>query len=91
MEPNFNLSWLAGDSPRLICKSDNSFDSRITAIDWMNAHDESLIIIGTDDGSVRIWKPDLDTGKTRWVEIVIGAYQRCINMMNNLDMLSFLD
>ncbi|XP_021951380.1 regulatory-associated protein of mTOR isoform X2 [Folsomia candida] len=55
------------DTSRLICKSDNSSDSRITAIDWINAHDESLIIIGTDDGSVRVWKPDLESGKPRLI------------------------
>lgn len=41
-----DLSLLTADTSRLICKSDNSSDSRITAIDWINAHDESLIIIG---------------------------------------------
>jgi len=44
---------------------DNSNDSRITSIEWMNCHDESVIGVGADDGSVRVWKPDYDGGKMR--------------------------
>jgi WD40 repeat protein len=69
--------------PRLICKFDNSFNSRITAIDWMNSHDESLIIIGADDGCVRIWKPDLDTGKTKCVSSLKDYLKKNIMYCNH--------
>lgn len=30
--------------------------SRITALEFINSHDLSLLMAGSDDGSVRIWK-----------------------------------
>ncbi|XP_074648053.1 regulatory-associated protein of mTOR-like isoform X2 [Tubulanus polymorphus] len=34
----------------------NPKNSRITAMDFINAHDKSLLLVGSDDGSVRIWR-----------------------------------
>ncbi|KAK2709231.1 hypothetical protein QYM36_013033 [Artemia franciscana] len=34
----------------------NQRDARITAADFVNAHDNTLIMLGSDDGSVKIWK-----------------------------------
>lgn len=30
--------------------------SRITALEFINSHDLSLLMTGSDDGSVRVWK-----------------------------------
>jgi len=54
-----------GESQRLIGKWENSNDSRITSLEWLNAHDESLILVGSDDGSLRAWKPDYEKGKPK--------------------------
>ncbi|KAF8782229.1 regulatory-associated protein of mTOR-like isoform X2 [Argiope bruennichi] len=34
----------------------NHQNVRITAVDFLNAHDETLLMIGSDDGVVKIWK-----------------------------------
>ena len=60
------MIWFyAGESQRIIGKWDNSNDCRITTIEWVNAHDESLVMIGGDDGSIRIWKSDGEKGKPK--------------------------
>lgn len=30
--------------------------SRVTALEFINAHDVTLLMAGSDDGSVRVWK-----------------------------------
>lgn len=34
----------------------NKGKSRVTALEFINSHDLSLLMAGSDDGSVRIWK-----------------------------------
>lgn len=34
----------------------NKTKSRVTALEFINSHDLSLLMAGSDDGSVRIWK-----------------------------------
>ena len=55
----------AGETQRLIGKYENSNDSRITCVEWLNSHDDSLVMIGSDDGSIRVWKPDYEKGKPK--------------------------
>lgn len=38
------------------CASRGNKMSRITALEFINAHDVSLLMAGSDDGSVRVWK-----------------------------------
>lgn len=38
------------------CASHGNKMSRITALEFINAHDVTLLMAGSDDGSVRIWK-----------------------------------
>lgn len=52
---------------------ENSNDSRITSVEWLNSHDESLAMVGGDDGSVRVWRPDYEKGKPKYV---LGLNQR---------------
>ncbi|KAF7273223.1 hypothetical protein GWI33_014074 [Rhynchophorus ferrugineus] len=37
--------------------------SKVTALEWINGHDLSLLAVAADDGSVRIWKPNVGTSK----------------------------
>lgn len=60
-----DISYTSGDTPRLIVKCENSNDSRITCLEWVNVHDESLVLIGSDDGSARFWLPDHIGGKSK--------------------------
>ncbi|KAK9301643.1 hypothetical protein QLX08_006065 [Tetragonisca angustula] len=38
------------------CASHGNKMSRITALEFINAHDVTLLMAGSDDGSVRVWK-----------------------------------
>ncbi|XP_012271870.1 regulatory-associated protein of mTOR isoform X2 [Orussus abietinus] len=38
------------------CTSRGSKTSRVTALEFINSHDVALLMAGSDDGSVRIWK-----------------------------------
>lgn len=38
------------------CASHGNKMSRITALEFINAHDITLLMAGSDDGSVRVWK-----------------------------------
>ncbi|CAG7784958.1 unnamed protein product [Allacma fusca] len=57
-----------GESQKLVNKWENSNDARITSIEWVNSHDDSLVMVGADDGTVRIWNPDGEKPKqvTSW-------------------------
>lgn len=30
--------------------------TRLTAMEFLNAHDTSLLLVGSDDGAVRVWR-----------------------------------
>lgn len=36
---------------------------RVTSLEFVNAHDRSLVLIGYDDGSLRLWRPPRDRGE----------------------------
>nr|CAD7574949.1 unnamed protein product [Timema californicum] len=46
--------WLSG-SKLNYCNNRASRNSRITSLDFINSHDVSLLIVGSDDGTVRVW------------------------------------
>lgn len=35
---------------------------RVTSLEFVNAHDRSLVLIGYDDGSLRLWRPPRERG-----------------------------
>lgn len=37
------------------CYNRASKSSRITSMDFVNGHDVSLLLVGSDDGTVRLW------------------------------------
>ncbi|XP_030760068.1 regulatory-associated protein of mTOR isoform X2 [Sitophilus oryzae] len=37
--------------------------SKITALEWVNGHDLSLLMSAADDGSIRLWKPNVGTSR----------------------------
>jgi regulator-associated protein of mTOR len=53
-------------------KSTKFSSSRITALEWINAHDAAMIMVASDDGSVKVWKPN--TGHSREPSLV-SAWQ----------------
>ncbi|XP_048764254.2 regulatory-associated protein of mTOR-like isoform X2 [Ostrea edulis] len=42
--------------------NENLKNTKISAMDFINPHDESLLLCGTDDGAVRIWRNYLTEG-----------------------------
>lgn len=40
-------------------KSAKSSNTRITSLEWINAHDLSMVMTGSDDGSVKLWNPNI--------------------------------
>lgn len=36
---------------------------RVTSLEFVNAHDRSLVLIGYDDGSLRLWRPPREKGE----------------------------
>lgn len=51
--------------------ANNHQSVRITALDFINAHDDSLLMIGSDDGVVKIWKNYVSDSDNR----LITAFQ----------------
>ena len=39
--------------------------ARITSMEFINGHDDALLLIGTDDGSCRIWRDFIRNGSSR--------------------------
>lgn len=37
-------------------------NSKITSLEWINAHDLGMVMAASDDGSVRLWKPNTGSG-----------------------------
>ncbi|ELU10886.1 hypothetical protein CAPTEDRAFT_199386 [Capitella teleta] len=49
--------WEWEHGVRINCFSNkNPRHTRITALDFINAHDRALVLTGADDGSVRVWR-----------------------------------
>ncbi|EFA08847.1 regulatory-associated protein of mTOR isoform X1 [Tribolium castaneum] len=53
-------------------KSAKAGSSRITSLEWINAHDVAMLMVASDDGSVKVWKPN--TGHSR-EPTLISAWQ----------------
>ncbi|KAJ3644718.1 hypothetical protein Zmor_022428 [Zophobas morio] len=58
-------------------KSAKFSSSRITALEWINAHDVAMLMVASDDGSVKVWKPN--TGHSR-EPTLISAWQALTEM-----------
>lgn len=49
--------WDWEQGPRLgYLQNDNHKHTKITSLEYINAHDNTLLMCGSDDGAVRIWK-----------------------------------
>ncbi|XP_015778065.1 PREDICTED: regulatory-associated protein of mTOR-like [Acropora digitifera] len=46
-EKGVRINYISNNNPKI---------SRITSMDFLNAHDLTLLLTGTDDGSVRVWR-----------------------------------
>jgi regulator-associated protein of mTOR len=46
--------WLSG-CKLSYCSNHGSKASRITSLQFVNSHDVSLLLVGSDDGTVRLW------------------------------------
>lgn len=44
--------------------------SRVTAVEFINAHDKTIILAGYEDGSVRIWRPPPTDGMVKESKLV---------------------
>ncbi|GJQ81856.1 hypothetical protein Trydic_g9883 [Trypoxylus dichotomus] len=54
------------------CKSAKNATSQITALEWVNAFDVGLLMAGSNDGSVKIWRPN-STGSRE--PVLVSAWQ----------------
>lgn len=65
---------------------------RVTSLEFVNAHDRSLILIGYDDGSLRLWRPPTDRTDdsprliSAWpaLDIDHNAYVSTVNTIANV-------
>lgn len=46
--------------------------SKITALEWINGHDVALLLVAADDGSVRVFKPNIGISRE---PVLISAWQ----------------
>lgn len=37
--------------------------ARITSLEFLNGHDDALLLVGCDDGSVRVWRDYVPSGR----------------------------
>ncbi|KAJ8916102.1 hypothetical protein NQ315_004468 [Exocentrus adspersus] len=44
-------------------KSSKMITSKVTAIEWINGHDVAMLMVAADDGSIRLWRPNLGTSR----------------------------
>lgn len=40
-------------------KSSKMISSKVTALEWINGHDIAMLMVASDDGSVKLWKPNV--------------------------------
>ncbi|XP_018566383.1 regulatory-associated protein of mTOR isoform X2 [Anoplophora glabripennis] len=52
--------WSTG-AKTTICqnKSSKSVSCKVTAIEWINGHDIAMLMVASDDGSVKLWRPNV--------------------------------
>ena len=65
--------WQSGNKLNY-CSNRASKASRITSLEFVNNHDVSLLLVGSDDGSVRLWNNNALTHSGR-EPILITAWQ----------------
>lgn len=53
-------------------KSSKTANSRVTAIEWINGHDLAMLMVAADDGSVRLWRPNVGNSRE---PLLISAWQ----------------
>ncbi|CAH1990620.1 unnamed protein product [Acanthoscelides obtectus] len=44
-------------------KSTRMNHSKVTALEWINAHDTAMLMVAADDGTIKLWKPCEGTGR----------------------------
>lgn len=57
--------------------------SRITALDFINPHDVSLLLVGSEDGAVRVWGNYAGTASTTRDPQLVTAWQALPDLTNN--------
>ncbi|XP_064637530.1 regulatory-associated protein of mTOR-like isoform X2 [Lineus longissimus] len=56
--------WELGQGTRIdYFQNHNPKHSRITMLDFINSHEKAMLLVGSDDGAVRIWKDYCKTGE----------------------------
>lgn len=50
--------------------------SKVSALEWVNGHDLSLLLVAADDGSLRVWRPNLGTREPT----LVSAWQAFTNL-----------
>lgn len=56
-------------------------NSRVTALEFVNPHDIALLLSGSDDGSIRIWK-NYHSGMGR-EPVLLTAWQALADLQNH--------
>ncbi|CAH1154387.1 unnamed protein product [Phaedon cochleariae] len=41
----------------------SSRSGRVTSLEWINAHDVGMLMVGAEDGGVRLWRPDVGVSR----------------------------
>ncbi|CAG0896489.1 unnamed protein product [Cyprideis torosa] len=80
--------WQAG-SCLLSHKSHSEKRVRITSVEYLNAQDDGLLLVGTDDGAARVWKGLQDlTPATEALDFLDAPSHRCPRPSLDLDLVT---
>lgn len=44
----------------------------MTALEWVNGHDLAMLLVASDDGSIRLWRPNIGTSRD---PLLVSAWQ----------------
>lgn len=44
----------------------------MTALEWVNAHDMAMLMVASDDGGIRLWRPNIGTSRE---PLLVSAWQ----------------
>lgn len=53
-------------------KSAKFLHSKVSALEWINGHDVAMLMVASDDGSIRVWRPNVGTSRD---PLLVTAWQ----------------
>nr|ALE20568.1 Raptor [Leptinotarsa decemlineata] len=44
-------------------KSSRMINTKVTALEWINSHDISMLMVASDDGGIKLWRPNVGSSR----------------------------